>query len=334
MRGHAGVAGGTLMGEATIGYSGELLVSHLAGYGLLAALERACVGATLRHSSESLTFEPVIEFDGDDGLAARAIRESAIEAEEAVEADREPGRPLIWARHSLGGDSSLAAQVLRRREELLAEAERSGAVLTARLLSGLGAPAAWGSDQLKPSAGATALDGVMGNSTSDLVRGVLRPARTAAATVSAAQLKASWAGNGSDVPQDKTGWAPPGTRVALFDQWLAALGLSLFPVAHRQFQRSATPAFWNRKGGHYGVTLPIFSEPVTLPKLHAVLSLDALARVGDGTWNDDHAELLAAAALLRQLGARETVSFARLMSRGAGTSVAFTFKRGSRFELP
>jgi len=327
------------MVRITLQASGELLVSHLAAYGLLAALDAVRIDAFLSHDPDSLSFEPVIEFDAPSiNEAARAVRRSAIEAEEAVEADIRPGktandrRAVIWARASFANDPSLAAQVLALRQRHVASAERDHAHCTQGLLAGIGAPAAWGPEGLKPSHGATALDGVLGNHTSDLVRGVLRPARAVAAGATDQAFELLWQRRPVDGQRDKTGWAPPGTAVDLAYQWLAALGLGLLPVAHRPQGRSVTPACWTRGAPRrYGITLPIVGRAISIQRLRGMLALRGLAAIADHRSSGPGD--LAASAELRSFGLAELVSFERLGKPGSGTSVAFTFRRGRRISL-
>lgn len=313
--------------EVTLPYSGELLVSHLAAYGLASVLYDAGIRVTVSHG-DSLTFEPQVGFDLDAAGAAEVIRQSAVEAEAAVEADLVPGksgnarRSLIGARASR--DDEEAADVLRRRDDLLLDAEAESRRTVGRILAGIGATAAWGGDQVKPQWGATALDGVLGNHTSDFVRGVLRPARRAAAEVDASTLERLWAGETGD-QHDKTGWAPPGTQVDLVHQWLAAIGLGLLPVAHRLWKRSSTPAVW--PGGD-GVTLPLL-EPVTLPRVSALLKLASLPAIREPEPTTATAR---ARGELRSLGINEVVLF-RCRRTGSKSSVAFVFERGVRADL-
>ncbi len=315
-------------------YSGELLVSHLAAYGLVVALEVHGTRASLSHSRASLTYEPQIEFVGGVKVASAAIRATATALESIVEADIEEGktgnarRSVIWARASFAADPSHAEPVLRRRQELLTRAESRGNRLAQGLLAGLGAPAVWGGERVKPSCGATALDGVLGNNTSDLVRGVLRPARKVCAEIGEEDLETAWDRRGPDPPPDKTGWAPPGTRVDMIHQWLAALGLAMLPVAHQSFKASRTPA---TSGDGRRITLPILRAPVTSARAKALLALEALCRL-NGSEPDDP-DVQTAVAEIRMFGVSEAVSFHRLSRPGAGSSKAFTFKLGTRLDL-
>jgi hypothetical protein len=295
----------------------------------------------VHHSHSSLSFEPIVEVPEGFGDAklARAVRATAVAAELAVEMDLAPDktgndrRSVIWARGSYANDPRQAEEVVKRRGALVdaASARRDTALLG--VLAGLGAPACWGPDTVKPAHGATALDGVLGNHTSDLVRGVLRPARAAAAMLDAEYL---WAGSPSKVQLDKTGWAPAGTPAPLAHQWLAVLGLALLPVAHRQADRSATPAAWStRNPRSAGIALPLFRRPASLSRVRAVLELRALTDVGKqalDTLLDGDADL-AAGAELRGLGVPEIVRFERQDARGQGSSVAFSFRRGVRVAL-
>lgn len=324
------------MRQLTFAYSGQTLVAHLAAYGLAAALDDAGVPAFVGHDPDSPSFEPVVWFDAEPEGVAAVVRDSADAMEAVVEADLVPGRrgnhrrSVIWARASFARDPSQAADVLRRREELrrAVPPERR---LVHGVLAGIGAPAAWGSDRVRPSAGATALDGVLGNHTSDLIRGVLRPARRAAAEL---------ADDAFDRPRlepvtgekDKTGWAPPGTRVDLAHQWLAVLGLSLLPVAHRPREGSRTPACWTVRDGEtrHGVTLPILRRPVAVGALRVLLGLAALPRITRPRPGDDELE---AVGELRRFGVDEVVVFERRYGASSGSSVSFTYRRGIHVSL-
>lgn len=315
-------------------YGGELLLAHLVSYGLLVALDDAGVAAYLHHPRESLSFTPSIDVgdDVDDDTIAAAVRAIATTAESVVEADLVPGktgndrRSVIWARGSLASDPSQAGALVKRRGELVESVGRSRDRALLGVLAGLGAPASWGPDKVKPSHGATALDGVLGNHTSDIVRGVLRPARSAASVLDGPQLWTTDPGRGK-AQLDKTGWAPPGTQAPLAHQWIAVLGLGMLPVAHRPAQPSVTPAWWSKGRG---ATLPLLARPSTLAKARAVVGLRSLTVIA-GKPNDE--DTIAAAAELRAMGVPEVVTFERLAARGQGSSVAFSFRRGQRIAL-
>lgn len=324
------------MRQLTFAYSGQTLVAHLAAYGLAAALDDAGVATFVGHDPESQSFEPVVWFDVAPERVAATVRDSAADAEAVVEADLVPGkrgnerRSVIWARASFARDPSRAADVLGRREVLLSAVplERR---LVRGVLAGIGAPAAWGPDRVRPPHGATALDGVLGNHTSDLIRGVLRPARRAAAEL----RDDAFAGprlEPDGKQMDKTGWAPPGTPIDLAHQWLAVLGLSLLPVAHRSLEESRTPACWTvrDRGLRHGVTLPILSRPVAIGALRALLGLDALTRITQPQLGDDQ---LAAVGELRRFGIHEVVVFERRYGASSGSSVSFTYRRGDHVRL-
>lgn len=320
------------MHTITMPYSGQLLVAHLAAYGLAAVLDVNGYDVSVAHDRDSLSFEPLVRFDADPAAVVEAVRSSARAAEPVVEADIEPGlsgisrRPVIWARATFQKDRSRSSKVLALRNELVASADERDERIVQGLLAGLGASAAWGYGDVKPEHGATALDGVLGNNTSDFVRGVLRRSRGAAASLEPSETMDRWMGSVAPTGADKTGWAPSGTIVHPVDQWLAALGLSLLPVAHHHEQASATPGCWRRtRPSRRGVTLPIVSRPVSRSRLRALLALDVLAQAG----LDD----AAAAARLKRFGIEEVVIFQRVYAAGAGSSVAFTFDRGRRVDL-
>lgn len=325
------------MRTITIPYNGELLLAHLMSYGLLVALDAAGVRAYLHHPPRSLSFSPTLDLgdDIDDETIAAAVRATAANAEDIVEADLVAGktgndrRSVIWARGSMANEPSQADKVVAARATLVERTAVAGDDATLGVLAGLGTPASWGGD-LKPSSGATALDGVLGNHTSDIVRGVMRPARAAASTLSGDQL---WATNPAQgkTQLDKTGWAPSGTAAPLAHQWLAVLGLALLPVAHRPLAQSLTPACWRTiKPTVHGVTLPLLARASSLARVRAVLALKILALVAAEAQDGNR---LVAAAELRAIGAPEVVAFERLTARGQGSSVAFSFRRGRRIAL-
>lgn len=334
------------MPAMTIPYGGDLLVSHLAAYGLAFVLDAAGHAAYVDHVPDSLAFEPRVTTDAPPDEIAMIVRRSADDAEAAVESDIEPGRtgnarrPVIWARASFANEPNRAAVALAMRERLAADAEHAGQRTVSGLVAGIGASAAWGlamEDGIpKPAHGATELDGVIGNNTSDLVRGVLRPARESAAMATAESTVGRWAASIHGEQADKTGWAPPGTRIDLIDQWLAVCGLALLPVAHRPLARSVTPACWSsRVERRQGVSLPILAAPTSVPRLRAVLAQPALADATGAIQalagpRDVPVE---AFAPLRRLRVREVVVFARTYAAGAGSSVAFTFDRGRRVDV-
>lgn len=314
------------MATLTIPLSGHLLVAHLAAYGLGAVLDAAREDAFVGHDPLSLEIEAEVTTSVSVERAAKCVRQSADECERAVEADVYPGksgndrRAVIWARTT---KPQLAGEALPQREALLDSAERDGASTVIGLLTGLGVPAVWCGD--RPQRGASALDGVFGNHTSDMVRGLLRRVRPAAAVAQADELGAAWSGTATPASEaeDKTAWSPPGTRVDLVHQWLAALGLGLLPVGQSSQGTGQTPCCFWREG--HGVTLPVFKAPVSLARLRALLQRPELkippAALGASE-----------AARLRSFGIEELVTFARI-DRGTKQSVAFTFARGDRIEL-
>lgn len=310
----------------TVPLSGRLLLSHLAAYGLGLAIEADGGEALVGHDPTSLELDPQVTTVDDLDAVARSIRQSAARAETAVEADLVPGltgnerRPVVWAR-ATRVDRARAA--LAKRETLLDELERRDERLVVAAVAGLGVPAAW---LPKPQWGASQFDGVIGNNTSDIVRGVLRRARPQALGTAGAHLASSWLGNSSSGPsstqdRDRSGWAPSGTSAPLLAQWLAVLGLGLVPVGVRAGEPSRTPCF-RREGRERFAVLPVLASPVSVCRLRALLQLPELT----GT--------LPAAdrARLRSLGVDELVSFA-VEDRSNANSIAFTFRRGERIEL-
>lgn len=316
------------MHTLTIPFSGQLLVAHLAAYGLGFLLDRDEQDAFICHHPHSLEMEPQVVTHATVEHATGLIRHAAAECERIVEADLPAGLtkvdrpPVIWARAT---NPDRAEAALSKREELLDEAERDGAKVAAGLVAGLGAPATWSKE--KPQRGASPLDGVTGNSTSDFVRGVLRNTRPVAAEAQADELATAWTDLSMRVAcddEDKTGWSPRGTQVDPVHQWLAALGLSQLPVAQVGYGWARTPCC-RRDGQAATITLPVFEAPVSVPRLRSLLQLPELCH--------QVVQLAAPAkARLRALGIGELVTFTPV--RGTSTqSIAFRFARGVRTEL-
>jgi hypothetical protein len=305
--------------------SGLMLIAHLAAYGFGATLEAGGERAFVAYDPDSLDLQPLVGADASLERVLECIRRSAVDCEDVVEADEVPGktgndrRSVIWARSTAG---ERARRVLPVREQLLDHAEASGRMLSAALCAGLGAPAAWLVD--RPHTGASQLDGVLGNHTSDFVRGVLRRWRPVAETLTADQVRTLF--TTIDPPpasdEDKTGWSPPGSRVHGLCQWLAAIGLSQLPVGLSATGPSRTPCF-RRNGGDRAVRLPVLGAPTSLARLRALLQLPELVA----------SELTPAmAARIRALGVSELIDFPRLDHAGQ-SSVAFSFARATRVEL-
>jgi hypothetical protein len=314
------------MRTITLPYSGHLLLGHLAAYGLAAVLHEGGRDAFVDHDPDSQSFEPRVATDADDEQVVELIRRSAARAQEAVDASDDTGRPVIWARATLKSDWAASEGLLSRRQALLEQAERDGDRVTVGLLAGLGASAAWrqvaAGSQASPADGASALDGVMGNSTSDFVRGVARRSRPVAAEATVEETFGRWSGLISIEDEDKTNWGPPGTRAHPVDQWLAALGLGLLPVAHRLGGRSETPCCWGARR-EQGVTLPVLGRATSVPRLRALLRHPRLS--------DKDVDPRAAADLQR-FGIRELVRFRRV-DGDATSAVVFSFARGERIDL-
>lgn len=312
------------MRTLTIPMSGQLLVAHLAAYGLGFALDVAGEAAFVGHDP-SLEMRLHVSTTADLERIAECVRNAAAECEATVWANLPVPKktlewPVIGARAT---DMERARVALPAREELLDQLEGSSARAAPGLLAGLGAPAAWlHTKPPKPQWGASGLDGVPGNSTSDFVRGVLRHALPAAASITADELHGLWMVQEPPSPtdEDKTGWVPRGNRVQLLHQWLAALGLSLLPVGLSAHGRSRTPSHWRERRG---VTLPVLAAPVSMPRLRALLQLPELgAPVPDP----------AAAGRLRALGIRELARFA-VLTGSNDKMVAFSFARATRLDL-
>jgi hypothetical protein len=314
-------------------YSGTLLVAHLAAYGMAIALDAAGIDVFVGHDPASQSFEPLVMFGGGQDATRAAVRASARQTESIVEHDVEPGRTgndrraTIWARPSLDRSGERLARVVAQRAQLVDAVDSCADGIALGLLAGLGSPLTWGPARLKSPGGATALDGVIGNHTSDFIRGVLRPMRRAAADEACDPFLAPDA----ERSLDKTGWAPPGTRVRDVHQWLAALGLSLLPVAHRHTERSRTPACW-RTDQTSGVTLPVLKAPCSVPRLRALLALRQLTQITTSADLEGTAAVQAA-GVLRSHGIAEVVAFQRRDRASAGSSVAFNFGSGQRIDL-
>lgn len=299
--------------------SGRTLVAHLSAYGLASVLDLAGHDAFISHDPDSLELEPIVHTPVSLDEVADVVRAAARDCESIVEADLVPGktgndrRPVIWAR-ATRLDRAQAA--LSCREALLDEVEDFASGTPVALVAGLGAPAPWTGD--KPHRGASRLDGVIGNHTSDFVRGALRGARRAAEVVTAELLISS-----ADATLDKTGWSPPGTRLPLCSQWLAGLGLGLLPVGLDGVAAARTPAVSATRP--QCVRLPVFAAPVSVPRLRAVLqSVELVAGRGGDEPRD--------AARLRALGVRELARFAKI-DESNPQSVRFHFARGEVIRL-
>jgi hypothetical protein len=316
----------------TMPYSGRLLVTHLASYGLAAALDARGVDAFVGHDPDAVEMTPQVFADVDLAKVASCIRASGLECESAVEADLEPGRtgndrvPVIRARATEPERAAISAAA---RERLLDELEAQGARTAAALIAGLGAPGVWlrdakARDKHVPARGASRLDGVPYNIGSDIVRGALRHSLPTAMAVVEENLRPLTDGSrvGTADETDKLLWSPPGTRIALVYQWLAALGLGLLPVGLSASTHARTPGFWQQSGAR-GIALPILSRPVSAARLRSLLQLPDLVARGATP---------AAATRLRALGIRELVTFTVLDS-SSGTMVKFSFGPATRFEL-
>jgi hypothetical protein len=312
------------MHTLTIPISGRLLVAHLAAYGLGAALHAAGEPAFIAHDPDALEMDAQVRTPADPETVAACVHATARACQPVIEADLEPNktgndrRPVIWARATR---MDRAHQALAMREQLLDGIEERDGGVAASLVAALGAPGAWLGE--RPQHGASSLDGVIGNHTSDFVRGVLR--RTLpAASLTADKLDAFYNATepSAATENDRTGWSPPGTQVHPAHQWLAAIGLTQLPVGLAAHGPSRTPCCW-RDTNTRGVNLPVFSQPTSIPRLRALLQAPALVTGSIGS---------SAAGRLRALGIHELVSFP-LLNRSTGQSVAFSFGRGIRKAL-
>ncbi|MHB8657311.1 MAG: hypothetical protein ACYC91_05055 [Solirubrobacteraceae bacterium] len=316
----------------TMPYSGRLLVTHLASYGLAVALDARGVEAFVGHDPDAVELTPQVFADVDLDEVAACIRASALECKSAVEADLEPGRtgngriPVIRARAT---EPERAAISLAARERLLDDLEAQDARSAAALIAGLGAPGVWlrdakARDKRVPAHGASRLDGVPYNIGSDIVRGALRHSLPAATAIVEEDLRPLTDGGRVRTADetDRLLWSPPGTRIALVYQWLAALGLELLPVGLSASARARTPGFW-QESGERGIALPVISRPVSAARLRSLLQLPDLVARGATP---------AAAKRLRALGICELVTF-MVLDSSSGTMVKFSFGPARRFGL-
>lgn len=320
------------MQSIVLPYSGELLLTQLMAYGTLVVLDRTGARCTIQHDPESLTYDPIVAMENgvSEAAVAEALADTALALRDVIEADLVPGakgndrKSVIWARGSFAGDESKAREPVAKRAQLLDTTEGRSAQLAVDLLAALGCPATWGGGDVKPSWGATALDGVLGNYTADFVRGLLRFARAAAEQPD----QPLWDAPSSAQQVDKTMWAPPDTKARLDHQWLAVLGMMLLPVAHRSHERSRTPAVWRAPvGRRSGVSLPLFSQPTSLARLRAVLASAAFPKAAQELVEAGQADVRTA-TVVRSLGVNELALYERQDARGSGSSVAFSFGRG------
>ncbi len=314
--------------------SGRLLVAQLAAYGLAAAIERSGAPVWVGHDPDSLELTALVMTELEAAAVLDAVRASAAECEDAVERDLSPGTsgnnriPVIRARAT---DAERAVLALQRREELLDELDGAGSSLAARLIAGLGAPAPWVVDPFSrekrlPAWGATRLDGVPYNIGADIVRSALRPGLAAARDLDNLLTQAP----GDDEPghaEDRFRWSPPRSALPAAWQWLAGLGLTLLPVGLAGRGRSRTPAFWDRRargeGTARGVTLPVLADPVSLPRLRALLQTAELADDSPGP---------AARERLKRLGITALAIFV-VRDGSTGTMVQFFFEPAERIDL-
>lgn len=314
--------------ELRIPYSGRLLISHLAAYGLASVLDRVDDAVLVAHDS-SLELTPAVITDANLARVAAAISASARECEKVVELDLEPEKrgneriPVIRARAT---DPERATLAFQYRELLLDELEASGAHIAAGLLAGLGAPAPWlrheqTKDRAMPGRGATELDGVPYNIGSDIVRGALRHSLPVARALTVADLELLLAGH-ADASADRLRWSPPGTAINLTIQWLAALGMMLIPVGLTAAHRARTPAFW-RHDQMVGVTLPILAQPASVARLRALLQRRELT---------ERPTTSAVKERLKALGIAALATFPRNGS-SSSTMVQFSFDPAIRLDL-
>ncbi len=307
----------------TIPIPGRLLVAQMATFGLAAALDAAGEEAFVGHDV-SVDPRGVVHTPASPERIAAVIRETAATTEWAIERDlpssgteRHQAKPAIWARAT---SPERALEALRERERVLDELHDRP--LAAALVGALGTPACWLGE--RPDRGATGLDGVMGNATSDFVRGVLRRVRAAGAQVQAGDLAELVRRDSSPSDEeDRTGWAPSGTHVSALWQWLATLGLTLLPVGLCATGPARTPCHNGRRRGDAVLTLPVLADPVSVPRLRAILQAPEL-RASQRSVRDD--------GRLRALGVGEVLRFT-VEDLSTPQSVVFTFRPGEVVSL-
>ena len=307
--------------NVTIPIPGRLLVGQMAAYGLAAALDSAGEEAFIGHE-DSLELRAQLVTPASIERIAEVIRETAETTKWAIDRNLPSSgtgpkeQVAIWAR---GTGMDRATEALKERERIL---DALHDPLATELVAALGSPACWLGE--RPDRGATRLDGVMGNATSDFVRGVLRRVRDAGAAVDAQQLTELF--GCEPMPsddQDRTGWAPNGTRLHALWQWLATLGLTLFPVGLSSAGPARTPCHNNLRKDDAAITLPVLAHPVSVPRLRAILQAPELCAT----------ELsVRGAGRLRALGVSELLRFA-VEDRSTPQSVAFTFRPGQLVPL-
>lgn len=322
-----------------IPYSGRLLVSHMAAYGLAVALRSGGFDAFISHDPNSLEMTPLVAADVDSTVASGCVRKSADACEAAVESDVVPGKtgnsrtPALRARATspVGAHDTLLA-----REQLLRSLERdgAGAELPLKLAAGLGAPAIWLHDhnaaaKPHPDRGATGLDGVPYNIGSDIVRGALRRSLPSAQNVTGDEVKALFVNSSQRVEEaeDRLRWSPGGTYIASWCQWLAALGMCLLPVGLMSDEAARTPGY-RRDVTPRQITLPILSRPISLPRLRALLELQVLVDAGF----PESSAGIRAAGKLRALGVPEVMTFP-VRNSSNSTMVTFSFDLGTEILL-
>ncbi|MGH2873776.1 MAG: hypothetical protein ACRDL5_15105, partial [Solirubrobacteraceae bacterium] len=175
-----------------------------------------------------------------------------------------------------------------------------------------------------PGRGATQLDGVPYNIGSDIVRGVLRHALPATKQAKPEAIAALFTSEPNTPPseRDRTRWSPEGTKLAPVCQWLATIGLGLVPVGLTSSGRARTPGVWRESGSRGGISLPVLTWPVSVPRLRAVLQRPELTGAAGSS----------EAVHLRALGVSEVISFS-VVDASSGTMVAFSFAPASQWTL-
>lgn len=318
------------MNELRIPSSGRLLVSHLAAFGLALCLDVSGERAFVAYEADDAELPISVLSTADADRAAQAVREGAQACRTTVERDVVPGQPLIKqvpAIRARAGNAEVAQRSFAIREQLLDVIDDEDALLVGGLLAGLGAPAVWLRDRRGaqlPALGASRLDGVALNSTSDIVRGALRKSIVAALDIDGEGMRDVLdPGARPEVgDEDRTMWSPGGSPIPLPCQWLAALGLGLLPVGLRASDAGVTPCAWTADGRR-GTSLPVLRHPVSVPRLRALLQRQELCEIPLDAARAGH---------LRALGVVELACFTT-RNRGNDKMQAFSFALATRLPL-
>lgn len=295
-----------------------MLSTHLAAFGLMSCLADQRID-TLLHADDGLL--RIDAGDAEPDRVVAAIRHAAAAAREAIDADITVNglvKPLLIA--------GPAAGVVTERDRLLDRAERDSPAV-ASMISGISTviPAGNGLNGETVMV-RSPLDGAPRNAASDLIRGVIRHVRRHAENATFGELIEPRAGDDRNLD----GWTPRGTPISPTLTWLAALGLGWFPVVGHTEPHDQWPYFaWTaevpglvrallveRPGPGSGaeqhgridaIAIPVVGEPVTLPRMRALLNR---AEITIAAHTTDRLGA-AAAGRLRALGVRDVAVFHR-----------------------